>query len=66
MLLKVVCIVYMAYLLVDFLVGSVLKVDISGEVNKKCDFVLCVEIDALRVSFCFRSLHISDILWKYI
>ena len=58
---KVGCLVYMVALLLGYMRGSVLKVDLSGAVKKKGDFIFWTERDAWRVSLCFISLHISDI-----
>ena len=30
------------------------------------DFLFCIERDSWRVSLCFRSLYITDILWNII
>ena len=60
---KLGCLVYLAELIVGCLGVSVLNVDLSGTVKKKMgDFRFWIESDAWRVSFCFRSLYIADIL----
>ena len=54
---KVVCLVIMVVLLVGFLGGSVMKVDLSGAAKKKMgDLRFWIESDACRASYCFRSL----------
>ena len=64
---KVVCLLYLVTLIVGCLGGSVLKVNLSGVVKKtNSDFKFWIESDAWRVSFCFRYLYISYILWDYI
>ena len=64
---KVGCLVNMAALIVGFLVGLVLKVDLAGVVKqKKGDFKFCIESDTWGVSLCFISLHIVALLWNYI
>ena len=50
------CIVNMVAIIVGFLGGSVLKVDLSGMVNKKGVFGFCIEIDICRISLYFSSL----------
>ena len=50
------CLVNLAVILVGFLGGSVLKVDLAGAVNEKGNFRFWIESDAWRVSLCFRYL----------
>ena len=52
---KVGCLVNLTELILDYLGGSVTKVDLSGAVKKKGDFGLCISSDAFSVSLCFRS-----------
>ena len=59
---KVGCLVNLTALIVGFLGGSVLKVDLAGVVKKYGDFRFLIASDAWRVSLCFRSLYIADIL----
>ena len=58
--------VNLAALLVGFLGGSVLEVDLDGVVKKKGDFRFWIASDASRVYLCFRYLYIAAILWNYI
>ena len=52
---KVVCLVYLASLLVGCLGGSVMKVDIDGAVKKRMgEFRFRIESDNWNVSLCFR------------
>ena len=63
MIVKFGCLVNLVAFIVGCLVGSVLKVDLAGKVNKKKgDFRFWIVSDAWRVSLCFSSLYISDIL----
>ena len=60
---KVGYIVNLAELLVGFLRGSVLKVDLDGVVKKKGDFRFWIASDAWRVSSCFMFVSNKDSLF---
>ena len=60
------CLVYLVAILVGFLRGSVLKVDLVGVVNKKGDFRFWIESDASGVSLYFRYQYVAAILWNCI
>ena len=64
---KVGCIIYLEELLVGFLGGSILKVDIAGAAKKTMgDFGFWIKSDSWKVYFCFSYLYNASILWKYI
>ena len=63
---KVGCLVNLTEIIVGFLGGSVMEVDLTGVVNKKGNFSFFIAIDACRVSLCFIPLYITDILCNYI
>ena len=67
MVVKFGCLVYLTEVIVGFLGGSVMKVDIFGSVKKKMgDFRFWIESDVWRVYSCFMYLYTEAILWKQI